>query len=220
MNHATDQSKDRKVGENANRQEGCTSKKFLGSGSGARDRPSDTGVGCAIRSPSSLLSAIRNGSYDEQQNIDYTVGISHSVNKEKQQGMEVISGGGKKTLDSSSSSSGIRTSKMAMKKGFLDSEKVREKPIYPASGSVEGSGGSKGGSLARVMDKCRVINLNSSPILSQEECRRTSGNSSVCSGGGRNTPLDIRSSSLHAVSGVTEISHVRMMHIAPRFSII
>lgn len=214
VNHANGQSNDRKVEGYANSEDGRTSNNFLGSGSGRGAR------GQAIRSPSSLLSAIRNSSAEEQQNIDYTVGGTNSVNTENRQGMEVISGnchgGGNNTLDSNSSSSS-RTSKMAMTKGFLDSAKVRERPIYPASGSVEGSGGSRGGSLARVMDKCLVINPSS---LSQEQSRRASENSSGSSRVGSNAHSDISSSSTNAVSGVTEVSHVRTSHFPPRSSII
>ena len=44
----------------------------------------------------------------------------------------------------------------AMKKGFLNSASHKA-PLYP-TGSSEGAGGAAGGSLQRVMDKCKVIN--------------------------------------------------------------
>ncbi len=50
-----------------------------------------------------------------------------------------------------------KTNKPIIKKGFLQSEKNAGK-LYP-DGSTEGSGGATGGSLARIMDKCKVVNM-------------------------------------------------------------
>lgn len=50
-----------------------------------------------------------------------------------------------------------KTKKPIIKKGFLQSEKNAGK-LYP-DGSTEGSGGASGGSLARIMDKCKVVNM-------------------------------------------------------------
>lgn len=63
--------------------------------------------------------------------------------------------------DSPATSSGAtdttKPKKPIIKKGFLQSEKNAGK-LYP-DGSAEGSGGAAGGSLARIMDKCKVVNM-------------------------------------------------------------
>jgi hypothetical protein len=52
-----------------------------------------------------------------------------------------------------------------VKKGFLLDRK--DPGLYPDEGSSEGSGGSKGGSLARIMDKCKVVNMNADNTISE-----------------------------------------------------
>ena len=224
VNHATDQSKDRNDEE---RNLECKKKNgfsmtnnFLSGGDlsamPVRGQMSDRGMNSAIQSPSSLLSAMRNNIDDSQQTVDNTVGTSlqrqgtmiKSTDDSNQS--TLISTSSNSSSSSSSSSSNISRNgnskdKSAMKKGFLDSGRVKQKPIYPESGSGEGSGGSKGGALARVMDKCHVINMadmSSTPPIPTEFSKKTP-----------NTTIGSRSGSYSDV-GSTDNRNVNRSHSA------
>ena len=233
VNHATDQSKDRNDEE---RNLECKKKNgfsmtnnFLSGGDlsamPVRGQMSDRGMNSAIQSPSSLLSAMRNNIDDSQQTVDNTVGTSlqrqgtmiKSTDDSNQS--TLISTSSNSSSSSSSSSSNISRNgnskdKSAMKKGFLDSGRVKQKPIYPESGSGEGSGGSKGGALARVMDKCHVINMadmsSTPPILT--ECSKKTPNTTIGSRSGSYSDVGSHSalSNINTTSCLALPSQVRM----------
>lgn len=54
-----------------------------------------------------------------------------------------------------------RSKKPAIKKGFLTG--ANSGKLYP-TGSSEGAGGGKGGSFARVMDKCQIVNMGTGEV--------------------------------------------------------
>ena len=102
----------------------------------------------AIRSPSSLLSALRDSSVAHEDR-DRAVAHITDIN------INTTTTNKCSEIGSSARSDAKKDEKPLMKKGFLNSAK---NALYP-EGSGEGSGGDRGGSFARVMDKCKVINM-------------------------------------------------------------
>lgn len=146
------------------------SKDFLGSTIG-EGGPGDSGTtnlgakGAVIQSPSSFLKALHNNA----QNLESQSGISISSSRGADSNaiprgtppiaarlvMEVQSSNSEvhETSKSSHRHSGITP----MKKGFLSNAR---KPLYENESAMEGSGA--GGSYARVMEKCKVIDMTQS----------------------------------------------------------
>ena len=77
-------------------------------------------------------------------------------------------------IGSSEHSGAKMDEKPLLKKGFLNNAK---NALYP-EGSGEGSGGDRGGSFARVMDKCKVINMADMAPSSSTLSGATASNSS------------------------------------------
>lgn len=138
VSHATAQS-DRRNSEASkkNKQQSCKPN-FL-SGGAAPSSEAGKAEG-AIRSPSSLLSALRDSSVAHEDRAAAHITDVNTATTNK---------------CSEIRSSAKKDEKPLLKKGFLNSAK---NALYP-EGSGEGSGGDRGGSFARVMDKCKVIDI-------------------------------------------------------------
>ena len=194
VNHATEQSNnkqkveaDLKSGKNAVK----SPVNFLsggdvstGSGTSTSSSSSSSKNSTAIQSPSSLLSALRNENRNNEESARDIIELSINPDKEKEKKRQqpVVSDvNNSNSTSSSSSSHRIDKTASGIKKGFLESSQMKDKSIYPESGSAEGTGGAKGGSLARVMDKCRVINMadmtSTGPSQSQSQSHSVNSNS-------------------------------------------
>jgi len=62
-----------------------------------------------------------------------------------------------KNSSSSPSSSSDKPAKSIIKKGFFDDSSNKKESIYDNTGSGEGSGGAKGGTYAKFMSRCQVV---------------------------------------------------------------
>ena len=215
VNHATEQSNnkqkveaDLKSGKNAVK----SPVNFLsggdvstGSGTSTSSSSSSSKNSTAIQSPSSLLSALRNENRNNEESARDIIELSINPDKEKEKKRQqpVVSDvNNSNSTSSSSSSHRIDKTASGIKKGFLESSQMKDKSIYPESGSAEGTGGAKGGSLARVMDKCRVINMADMTSTGPSQSQSHPVNSNSKSSGSSNQSILVSEVSQFSLNGM------------------
>ena len=177
MSHATSQGNSRRDDN---------SKDFLRSNIGGGG-PGDSGTsnsgakGAVIHSPSSFLEALHNNAQNWESQSGVSISSSCGADSSASPKgtppiaarlvVEVQSSNGE--VHETSKSSRSHSGTTPMKKGFLSNAK---KPLYENESAREGSGA--GGSFARVMDKCRVIDMTqSSPSPLSSSISSSSGSS-------------------------------------------
>lgn len=187
---------------------------FLGSsigegGPGHSGASSSDTKGAVIQSPSSFLKALHSNAQNLESHSEVSISNSRGADSRvSPRGTPPTAA--RLVIEVESSDSQVQESSTSgttsMKKGFLSNVK---KPLYGDESAREGSGA--GGSLARVMDKCTVIDMTQSspnPLCSSS----SSDSSSSSSSGSSSTNSNLHSATDGSPPGCDVMTLSQVIH--------